>query len=321
MSKSRGIVEIEQEMTTDKSLSGLASAISAYLMWGFTPIYFKALKAVPPFEILMHRMVWSFFLLILLAGLYKRIQALQRALTNWRILRILLGTTFLVGINWFLFIWAINNDRILDASLGYYFCPLVYVSMAALILRERLRRMQWVSVLLAATAVAYLTLTLGAFPWVALALALSFGLYGLIRKTAPVEALEGLAIETMFMAIPALIYLWRLGGHGEGSFLRISTHIDLLLLGTALITAIPLLFFNVGARRLNLATIGFLQYIGPSCSFGVAVFIYNEPLSISKLVSFGIIWTALALYSCDTVSHYRAARRLVDRRLQEKPYL
>ncbi|MFO7785581.1 MAG: EamA family transporter RarD [Thermodesulfobacteriota bacterium] len=294
----------------DKSVGGLISALSAYMIWGFTPIYFKTLKEVPPFEILMHRMVWSFILLLMLVWIFRRTQTFLTALKNLRTMGILLGTTLIVGLNWFLFIWAINNNRILDASLGYFICPLVNVILGALILRERLRHLQWAAVLFAAASVFYLTLTLGAFPWVSLTLAFSFGFYGLIRKTAPVEALEGLAIETLLMFIPAVLYLWWLDGHADGTFLRVSGHINLLLMGTALATAVPLLLFNLGARRLHLATIGFLQYIAPSCTFVLAVFIYHEPFSTAKALAFAVIWAALGLYSYDTVIHYRTLHRV-----------
>ena len=301
---------MKQASLVDKSFGGLISALGAYLIWGFTPIYFKALKEVPPFEILMHRMIWSFILLLVLVWVFRRTQTLLAALRNLRTMGILLGTTFIVGLNWFLFIWAINNNRILDASLGYYICPLVNVILGALILRERLRRLQWAAVLFAAAAVLYMTLTLGAFPWISLTLAVSFAFYGLIRKTAPVEALEGLTIETLLMFIPAVLYLWWLDGHAGGAFLRVSRHIDLLLMGTALATAVPLLLFNLGARRLHLSTIGFLQYIAPSCTFLLAVFVYHEHFSTAQALTFAVIWTALGLYSYDAVVHFRAVHRM-----------
>ncbi len=302
---------MKQTALVDKSVGGLISALSAYMIWGFTPLYFKTLKQVPPFEILMHRMVWSFILLLMLVWVFGRTHTLLTTLKNLQAMGILVGTTLIVGLNWFLFIWAINNNRILDASLGYFICPLVNVSLGALILREHLRRLQWAAVMFAAASVFYLTFTLGAFPWVSLTLAFSFGFYGLIRKTAPVEALEGLAIETMLMFVPAVLYLWWLDGHADGAFLRVSGHIDLLLMGTALATAVPLLLFNLGARRLHLATIGFLQYIAPSCTFVLAVFIYHEPFSTAKALAFAVIWAALGLYSYDSVSlHYKMVRRM-----------
>lgn len=294
----------------DESYGGLISALLAYLIWGITPVYFKLLKAVPPFEILMHRMVWSFVLLLALVVVFRRSAYFLAALKSPRIMGTLLGTTLIVGLNWFLFIWAINNDRILDASLGYFICPLVSVMLGWLVLREHLRRLQWAAVLGAAAAVLYMTLTLGAFPWVSLALAFSFGFYGLIRKTAPVEALEGLTIETLLMFLPAVLCLWWMDGHADGAFMRKGIETDLLLMGTALATAIPLLLFNLGARRLHLATIGFLQYVAPSCTFLLAVFIYQEPFSWSKALTFVVIWAALGLYSYDALMSYRAVLRM-----------
>jgi len=297
------------DLSEKKSMGGLASALGAYLIWGFTPVYFKTLKAVPPFEILMHRVIWSCIFFLLLVRVSRRMPALGKSLKTPKVMAILLGTTLIVAANWFLYIWAINNDRILDASLGYFICPLVQVTLGALILRERLRRLQWIAALLAGVAVLYLTLTLGSFPWAALSLALTFGFYSLIRKTAPVEALEGLTIETLLMFLPAALYLWWLDAHAGGAFLRLNHRTDLLLMGTALATAVPLLLFNLGARRLPLATMGFLQYLGPTCTFVLAVFVYREPFSTTKALAFAVIWTALALYSYDAATRYRAAHR------------
>lgn len=286
-------------------MRGLICALGAYLIWGFSPIYFKALKAVSPFEILMHRMIWSFVLLLLFLWGFKRVRSFGAVLKNRSLVKLLTVTTLLVGFNWFLFIWAINNDRILDASLGYFICPIVNVLLGAVILRERLRQLQWLAVALAASAVVCLTVYHGSFPWVALGLAFSFGFYGLLRKTASVDALEGLAVETLLMFLPAVGYLIWLDGNGLGAFRRIDHSVDLLLMGTALVTAVPLLLFTMGARRINFATIGFLQYVAPSCTFALAVFVYHEPFAPVKAWTFAGIWTALALYSLDALIQYR----------------
>ena len=297
-------------MQIKSSILGLASALSAYLIWGFSVIFFRQLKAVPPFEILMHRMIWSFALLIAMVLILKRRREFAQALKSFRTLRILLVSTLLVGCNWGIFIWAINSDHILDASLGYFICPLVSILLGSLILHERLRLLQWAAVFLAAGAVVYLTVYVGTFPWVALLLAMTFGFYGLLRKTAPVEALEGLTVETLLLCLPATGYLLWLDRNGAGAFLRIDRSTDLLLMGTALVTAVPLLLFNIGARRLNLATIGILQYIAPSCTFLLAVFFYHEPFASAQLYTFSAIWLALALYSCDAVRHIRRLQRI-----------
>jgi chloramphenicol-sensitive protein RarD len=289
----------------EQPLKGLLSATGAFLTWGLTPIYFKALAVVPAFQILLHRIIWSFVLLLTLLWLGKRWQAFTAALRNGRTLLILMASTTVVAVNWFLFIWAINSNHILQTSLGYYINPLVNVVLGLVFLKERLRRLQVLAVLLAGAGVLYLTLHHGRFPWVALTLAVSFGCYGLIRKVAPVEALEGLAVETLLLSLPAvagLLYLERLG---SGAFLHHDWRVDLLLAGTAFITAVPLLLFTTGARLLPLRTMGFLQYLAPSCTFLLAVLVYHEPFAREQLLTFLVIWTALALYSLDAVITYR----------------
>jgi chloramphenicol-sensitive protein RarD len=290
-----------------ESLAGIFNAVPAFLIWGLSPIYFKWLRAVPSFEILMHRMVWSFlFLIPIIAGLGYWSE-FKSAISNLRTFGILLGTTLLVSCNWFLFIWAINTDRILETSLGYYINPLINVLFGMLFLKERLRRAQWVAVFLAGAGVAYSTIQFGTLPWISLVLALTFGFYGLIRKVAPVGALVGLTIETFIMSIPALIGLVYLNLKGEGAFSHFGISIDLLLSAASLVTALPLLLFTAGARRLHLSTIGILQYIAPSSTFLLAVFIYNEPFSTAKLWTFIMIWSALCIYSVDSILQYRKA--------------
>jgi len=285
--------------------AGVASAFSAFLIWGLSPIFYKALSSVPPFEILMHRMVWSFLFLQALLVMRHRWKAFIAVFKNPRTLGLLVATTLLVSCNWFVFIWAINNGHILQTSLGYYINPLVNVLLATLFLGERLRRLQVLAVLLALAAVTYLTLSLGQFPWVALTLAFSFAFYGLIRKVAPVPAIEGLSVETMFLFIPAAGYLYYLDLHGSGAIFRVDRHTDLLLMATAFVTAVPLLLFTVGARRLTFITIGFMQYLAPSCTFLLAVFLYREPFSTAQAITFMVIWAALALFSTDAVVTWR----------------
>jgi chloramphenicol-sensitive protein RarD len=287
---------------------GVVYAASAFLIWGISPIYWKALRAVPALEIILHRMVWSFFFLVPLIIIMRRWQEFIDVFKNYRTLLILLVTALIVGGNWLLYIWAVNNDYLLQASLGYYINPLVNVVLGMVFLKERLRRPQILSVLLAFAAVLYLTISYGEFPWIALMLALSFGLYGLIRKVAPVGALVGLTVETLLLSVPALIYLYYLDSRGAGTIFRVSLKLSLLLMGCALVTAIPLLFFTLGARRLYLSTLGLLQYIAPSCMFILAVFLFREPFSSVQVVTFILIWTALAIYSSDSVRYYRGNR-------------
>ncbi|MGD2097518.1 MAG: EamA family transporter RarD [Desulfobacterales bacterium] len=287
------------------TLWGVIFAVSAFSIWGISPIYWKALRSVPAPEIILHRIVWSFFLLVPLIILMRRWREFIRAFKNLRTLLILTSTALIVGGNWLLYIWAVNSDHLLQASLGYYINPLVNVVLGMVFLKERLRPPQILAVVLATAGVLYLTLYYGQFPWIALALAASFGLYGLIRKVAPVGALVGLTMETLLLSIPALLYLYYLDRLGEGSIFRVSLKLDLMLMGCSVVTALPLLFFTLGARRLYLSTIGLLQYIAPSCMFFLAVFLFREPFAKAQVVTFALIWTALAIYSTDSVRYYR----------------
>ena len=289
-------------------LLGLLYAGSAFLIWGLSPVYWKALGAVPVLEITMHRVVWSFLFLVGLILLQRRWPEFAVVLKNGRMLLTLLSTAILVSANWLLYIWAVNNNYMLQASLGYYINPLVNVVLGLLFLRERLRRPQILAVMLAASGVLYLTISFGEFPWISLTLALSFGLYGLIRKVAPVGALVGLAVETMLLSPPAVIYLVYLNSQGADTILRVSLKLDLLLIGCAPLTAAPLLFFTLGAKRLYLSTLGLMQYIGPSGMFLLAVFYYNEPFSTTQIWTFVMIWAALVIYSTDSVIYYRRER-------------
>jgi len=299
----------QDEKTRSDTVLGVVYAASAFLIWGISPIYWKALRAVPAFEIILHRMVWSFFFLVPLILVMRRWTDFIDALKNYRTLLTLLFTALIIGANWLLYIWAVNNDNLLQASLGYYINPLVNVVLGMVFLKERLRPPQILAVLLAAAGVLYLTIYYGEFPWIALALAVSFGLYGLIRKIAPVGSLAGLTVETLLLSIPALIYLLYIDSQGVGTIFRVSLKLDLLLMGCALATAIPLLFFTLGARRLYLTTVGLLQYIAPSCMFLLAVFLFREPLVKAQVVTFIFIWTALAIYSTDSVRYYRRAEQ------------
>lgn len=288
-----------------ESVSGVIYAGSAFLIWALGPMYWKALAAVPPLEIILHRMVWSFIFLLILIITGRRWSEFLDALKDFRILLTLFSTAVILGLNWWLYVWAINNNYLLQSSLGYYINPLVSVVFGVVLLRERLRPAQTLAVLLAGVAVVYLTASYGVFPWIAVALAASFGLYGLIRKVAPVGPLVGLSIETMLLTPPAAAYLIYLEAAGRASFLRGGSGIDLLLLGTSVLTAVPLTFFISGARRIKLSTVGLMQYIAPTGIFLLAVFYYNEPFSKSQLWTFIMIWTALAIYSTDSVIYLR----------------
>jgi chloramphenicol-sensitive protein RarD len=293
------------DKTTPRSISGAIFGAAAFLIWGISPLYWKTLTAVPALEIVAHRVVWSFLLLMPLILFRKRWKEFLLTLTNWRSMAILAVTSLFVSCNWLVYIWAINNGFLLQASLGYYINPLVNVLLGTLFLRERLRSFQGLAVLLAGSGVIYLTIVYGQFPWIACILAFTFGLYGLIRKVINVGSLVGLTMETFLLTAPALGYLIYLDMNGSAAFFKVSLQIDLLLTGTSVMTALPLLLFAMSARRVRLTTLGFLQYIAPSCMFVMAVFVYLEPFRTEQLISFVLIWTALAVYSIDSVVHYR----------------
>ncbi|BBO87742.1 EamA family transporter RarD [Desulfosarcina ovata] len=289
---------------------GTLLAFTAFLIWGLSPVYWKALHAVGAFEIILHRVLWSFVVLMPLVGIGRQWHAFTRAIRSPRTLVILLVTSILVGTNWLLYIWSVNNGRVLQASLGYYINPLVNVFLGTLFLRERLRRAQTVAVILAGLGVLHLTVRYGEFPWVSLTLAFTFGFYGLVRKVAAVGALVGLTIETLLLAIPAAIWVLYLHRTGGGAFLHAGLHTDLLLMGTGILTATPLLLFNLGAKRITLSTLGFIQYMAPTGMLILGITLFGEPFTPVQAITFGLIWTALAIYSWDALRVHRSRHRL-----------
>lgn len=287
---------------------GYLCALGSSLIWGMTPIYFKALASVPPMQVLMHRMVWSFVLLTVLLCALRRWRNWLSLMQRRRTLSILPITALLVAGNWFVYIWAVQNGFIVEASLGYFIYPLVSVMLGVVFLRERLRPAQTGAVLLAAVAVGYLALTHGRIPWISLVLAVSFSTYALIRKVARADALEGLTVETLLMVVPAGFYLAHLDRQGGAAFLHGGWATDGLLIGTALITAVPLLLFNIGAKRLPLSSLSFLQYLAPTGQFLIGVFVYDEPFSTPQLITFIFTWTALIIFSTDSVRQLKSSQ-------------
>ncbi len=294
---------------SQESSSGLAFAVSAFIIWGISPVYWKLLHAVPALEIVTHRVVWSPLVLLPVLIHQNGWSECAATLKSPRALLALLFTTFLISANWLVFIWAINHEQVLQTSIGYYITPLINVFLGMVFLRERLRPLQIVALLLAVAAVLYLTLDYGHAPWIALSLALSFGLYGMIHKVVSITSITGLILEMLLLIVPALIYLFYLHGQGTGTFPGAGLRIDLLLAATSLFTALPLLLFTIGAKRLHLSTIGFLQYLNPSCYFLLAVFVYHEPVSMAQVRSFLLIAIALCCYSTDSVLYYRWVHR------------
>ncbi len=287
---------------------GLAFGIASYLWWGVVPIYFKAVAQVPAMEVLAHRIVWAVVLLALLIWYFGRWSDVRAALRKRRVLFTLFGTTALIAINWYTFIWSVSNDKLLDASLGYFINPLINVLLGVVFLNERLRRWQLVSIGVAAIGVGYLTWTLGRLPTITLVLAFSFAFYGLLRKTAKVDSLVGLTLEVTLLLPFAVGYLFVLSSRDELRFMSISWQIDVLLCLGGVITAVPLLCFASAARLLRYSTMGFLQYIAPSMQFLLAVLLFGEPVTRTHLISFAFIWASLGLFTWDALRSSRSTR-------------
>lgn len=289
--------------------AGLACGILAYLVWGFFPVYFKALSAVPALQVLSHRIVWSLLFVFVLIVWRGKIGDIRSAFGNRRSLALLVATALLIATNWLVFIIAVGHAQVIQSSLGYFITPFVSVLCGFLFLQERLRRMQLAGLLLAAVGVLLLTIRQGHFPWTALILALTFGSYGLLRKIVSVDSLTGLTVETILLAPAALAYLIYAACSGQGAFISLGSRTDILLVLAGVATTVPLLLFASAARRLRLATIGFLQYITPTMHFLLAVLLYQEPFTRAHLSSFMFIWGGLCCYSYDAWQSLQVARR------------
>ncbi|WP_019139768.1 EamA family transporter RarD [Noviherbaspirillum massiliense] len=279
--------------------AGILYAALAYAMWGLFPVYFKALQEIPAQEILVHRMLWSLAFLLVVLTWRRQWAWLGKALRQPRVLGGFTASALLLSGNWFIYIWAVNAGHVLDASLGYFINPLVNVMLGFIVLKERLRPGQWLAIALAACGVAWLTWQSGHPPWIALSLAATFGIYGLLRKTAALGPLEGLALETLVLFPLALAYLVYLTLAGHNHFAGASLSAKWLLAAAGPITAIPLLLFAAGARRISLSLLGLLQYIGPTLQLLLGVWLYNEPFGGARLAGFALIWAALLVYSLE----------------------
>ncbi|RUO32665.1 EamA family transporter RarD [Aliidiomarina sanyensis] len=288
---------------------GVLFAIAAYTIWGIAPVYFKAVAHVPAFEVLAHRIIWAFFLVFILLVATGKLSRVVAAFKAPKLLFRLAIAALLVGFNWLLFIWAVANDFILDASLGYYINPLLNVAIGMLFFGERLRKLQIWAVGLAFTGVAIQIITFGSVPWIALTLAASFATYGAIRKKLPFDSLTGLWLEVLILLPAILIYFFAFASSDSSNMLQNTWQLNTLLVMAGVITTVPLLFFTGAAKRIRYSTLGFFQYIGPSLMFILAVFVYGEPFAIDKVVTFTIIWSALAIYSFDAAKAHRDVRR------------
>lgn len=288
---------MSKQNTSAKEIPGVAYAMAAYIFWGFLALYWKALSQVPAGEILAHRVIWSFLFVAVLLLATGRWSELKTIVVQRRKMLGVFLAAILVSINWFIYIWAVNSNHIVEASLGYYINPLINVALGILFLKEKLNFWQSVSLTLAAIGVGIITFQYGNIPWVALSLALSFGLYGLIKKMTNIDSIIALAMETVFILPVALIYVFYVQSTGVGSYGTGSWNTTILLTCAGVVTALPLLWFAQGARKVTLSTMGFIQYLSPSISLLIGVFIFKEAFTATHLLSFGIIWVALIVYA------------------------
>lgn len=284
---------------------GIWNGLGAYVLWGFFPIYWKLLHDVPALQVIGHRIGWSFFLLAGVILLTRQWENFRSVALAPKVIGIYAIAGVLLSINWLVYVWGVNSGFIVETSLGYFINPLVSVLLGVVFLRERLRTMQWIPVGLATIGVIYLTLTYGRLPWIALSLAFSFGVYGLVKKLAPLGSLYGLTLETALVFPAALIYLIFVESAGTGAFFHQGALVDILLIATGIVTSIPLLMFASAARQIPLTMIGILQYVAPTLQFLIGVFLYREPFDQSRLIGFSLVWIALIVF---WVENYLANR-------------
>ena len=287
---------------------GVLYGVSAYVVWGFLPLYWKLVEEAGAYEILAHRGIWSLLICVSLLALRKQLKSAYEMVRSSRTFSLLFLASGLLTINWGVYIWSVTVNRVVEAALGYYITPLINVTFGVLLLREKLRPAQWIAVALAAAGVVILTLGYGSLPWIALVLAISWGSYSLIKKSLNLGALETLSLETLFAFLPNLVFLLIIQGNGSAEFGSTWT-ISILLFGAGAATVIPLLLFNGSTTRLPLSTVGLLQYITPTIMFFIGIYINNEDISMTKVIGFAFIWLALAVLSRDL---YRSSRPLDD---------
>jgi chloramphenicol-sensitive protein RarD len=298
-------------MNLERARVGVACGLGAFLWWACAVFYFKALRHVSAPEILAHRILWSSLLLVGILSARGRLRATALALRNLRTAVTLATTTCLIACIWYIFVWAVVHDRILETSMGYFIYPLVSAALGFIFLRERFRPLQLIGILLACLGVAIQWISDGRIPAISLALAFTFGFYGLLRKRVRVDGVAGLAAETFLLSPVALWYLVQLDSSGALAFAHTDRPTDLLLLAAGLVTAVPLVLFVEGAKRLRYATLGVLQYAMPTMTFVIAVFVFGEPFDLLQLIAFGVIWAAVVIYCADTVRESLRGRRAV----------
>lgn len=291
---------------------GVLFGIGAYVLWGMFPLYWKMLQHVPAIQLIAHRILWSFILLIVFIVVLGRREKFLASIKQPRILWIYSASALLISTNWLVYVWAVNHEYIVETSLGYFINPLISVLLGVVFMRERLRPLQWLPVFLAAGGVVYLTLQYGKLPWISLVLAFSFGIYGLVKKIAPLNSVNGLTLETGILGIPALLLLVISEVNGEGAFLNTGMESDLLMVGAGVATTIPLLMFSSAAQLIPLSLVGILQYIAPTLQLLLGVIVYGEPFTKVQWVGFGMVWIALLIYTIEGFSnHYKHKGKIV----------
>jgi chloramphenicol-sensitive protein RarD len=286
----------------------MASGLTAYALWGLFPLYFPLLEPAGGLEIVAHRVLWSLLFVALLLTVLRRWSQVRALVTDRRRLLVLAGAGLLIAVNWLVFVYGVNSGHVVETSLGYFINPLVSVLLGVVIFAERLRALQWVAVGIATVAVAVLTVDYGRPPWIALALAASFGLYGVMKKVVRVDAAPGLFVETAMVALPAVIVLGVLHADGAGTFGAVGTGHALLLASSGIATAVPLLLFAAAASRIPLSTVGLLQYVTPTLQLLAGVVVLHEPMPTARWIGFGLVWAALAVLTVDTLRSAGRAR-------------
>ncbi len=290
-----------------ESFIGGFFAILAFGLWGLLPVYWKALREMPAPEVLSHRILWSAVFLAVLVGWRSRWKIVRSVFQNKKTLSVLAISTLLIGVNWFIYIWAVNSNYIVETSLGYYISPLLSVLLGRFFLSERLRPFQWIAVGIVTVGVLYQTFSYGRFPWIAISLGTTFGFYGLLKKKSPLDSISSLFVETSLLVPLVLIYLFAMNGNSIGNAVPLTGSLGLLIVGAGIATSLPLVFFGEATKRLRLSTLGIFQYLGPTMNLLIGVFMYGEVFTASHFITFGLIWVAVIIYASDS---YWASREV-----------
>jgi chloramphenicol-sensitive protein RarD len=292
---------------------GILYAIGAYTLWGFLPLFWKILEEVPPFQILCHRISWSLIFLLFIQLIWRNFSWLKSAFKNKTTVITFLTTSILLSINWFTYIWAVNNERTIEASLGYFINPLFCVILGVVFLKERPDKWSWFAIILAFIGIGYTIIMFGSIPWIALILAVTFGIYGLLRKQAVLNSLQGLSFETLLLFLPSTAFLIYFEIKGVGSFGHISFSKNIYLSLAGIATSIPLLLFAAAARQIELTSLGILQYIAPTMQFLIGLLIFKEEFSRNSFIGFSFVWLALIIYTVNNIIKYRRKKWKLDR--------